>query len=1849
MAIRYLNSGRNASSGYKRDRKQTIPGRKWSESAKTGEEASQRARSKRESQKTPSVPKVEKQTQKSNQNIPKLDSKAIEDINAYRQSQRSNTKAIAPEESIKRNNYRRYQGQSISNSKPVDATITKMDSYINAGKLSKEQVKEAKALLKSEQTRRQQAMKDKNTKQLSDAMVPGTEEYNRYQKEMALNAKVNNAGTMGALLPFLKASNAITKGVEKVTNTENTKGAQALNKSYNTALDLEDLSAAQSPIKHGVGNFVGNAALYSATNPLFDSAAEGVGITSAAGKFIANQIAQNAQDVALDTLPEYQRLKDKGLSDAEIRSEISKNLAWNAAGNLAMPFIGKGINTVMDKTGAKQALRNVWDSLSDAIKQQDIPKVNAPQVETKNIDMPRLNAEDIKANRFNGQPTVISQLESASKNVAKSEAQPIFKKTSYDTAKEELDNLYKGYDVRNINDSDWKNIINDTSAIATKYSDDPDYARIRDLASQKMADLNNQVYNAKGAVDIPANNDELKYIDHGIEWIDPNSSSQVSVKTMLDSVRNDIAKYDNVELHPTTRKNVDSLRNAVDYLEDAYRTGDNFDEAYDTYRKAMNRVKDNMKSKEGIDEWENTYKTTLNWNNPDNISYRYKHAPTQVEDFDEWVKNNPEEYAGLPFNDEYKVMAEDTGIPKRQGVQIDIRNTDNMRVPSEDILTSEQKLSAVRGNSLENSGIYNEQELKEVVPEELFMNWSQAEKLTYEDALSNVAKNEDRLINKYTQDYSESVLPFLKKDNDISNIRSGQDIDEMFILQKNLTEKARAATDPVEKKKLYDQARKIALNLKKAGTEYGREIQAFAKWTRTPEGAVISAQGFAEEAVENALKKNPKMASEIKDVSKEIESFLDEMDESAMTRQEIEDMITAAISKRDQLKKRVNKGDIRRIADAILNDKQYTDIEQQLEFLSTGFENIDAETLDQVQQIFETVYDMDFNSRDRVLLEDEAYRILANKIVPNGGSFRDKFDAWRYLAMLANPTTHIKNIVGNELFGKGMVTAKNTLAAALEAGYDRVSKAMGEEGIERTKSILTPRDANLIKASEQDALQNAYRELSGNKYFSTGEGINKAISAFNTQTKGGRILNTLSETNADLLSAEDEAAVIAKYKTSLAGFLKANGADASIFNATDDASKELLESGRAYAINQAKEAAFHQDSAVADALSQFSKNARNSDSKVLRAIGLGADVVVPFKKTPINILKSAIEYSPAEFIKVASDIPKLNKGLMKPAEFIDDISKGVTGTAALGIGALLAYNGILKIGSDKSDEEASFDKQTGRQNVALKVGDRYVKLDELIPSAAPFIFGATVYETIANNKGNDNALNTVFSGMSAIANGVTDMTMLSGIADTLNSIRYAQDKSEVWQKLGIDTIGNLASQMLPTLGRKANVTFDDTRRSTYSDQSGAMKTIDQEAKYLQTKVPFLQQAGEAMQNSSVPFLQSVGNRLALQPDIDVKGQVRESPGVAGFDNFLGRTINNFVSPVNITQDESTVFDNERRRLANATGEMGVLPYIASSEATIDDRQLTPEEWTQYRQARGQMREDLATNLISTEYYRSVADTDKAELLGDIDDFTKAYSQSKFGKELSGTNQKLADIYEASGTEGLLDHMVKGQQIHSLGVDATEKMYNLIDKGGTKAIQQYLDVKSKATTINDKGGESLLKADVMNEILKLPKDQQAIMYDAFNISKTKEEQAAYDKGGANAAIAEYQKAKKESDKKATKKASEEKQAAKAAGVSVDKMDDLQAQLASYGAIDSPDTVKYYGHAKQTIPSLTPKGYVNKLHEIGGNDYKIQQDEMLSYLTRTNASQEEANKLWNAYGDWKTIPYLKKDGTWGKKKQ
>lgn len=133
-----------------------------------------------------------------------------------------------------------------------------------------------------------------------------------------------------------------------------------------------------------------------------------------------------------------------------------------------------------------------------------------------------------------------------------------------------------------------------------------------------------------------------------------------------------------------------------------------------------------------------------------------------------------------------------------------------------------------------------------------------------------------------------------------------------------------------------------------------------------------------------------------------------------------------------------------------------------------------------------------------------------------------------------------------------------------------------------------------------------------------------------------------------------------------------------------------------YAVHQAEEAAFHQDSGLASGLTSFATRMKNGNSKE-KVVGTLIDATIPFKKTPINVFTSCLQYSPAEYLYAFADAYKLHRGEIDAAKFVDDMAKATTGTTMYVVGGILANEGIIRIGSNKGTKEKNTDTRTGAE------------------------------------------------------------------------------------------------------------------------------------------------------------------------------------------------------------------------------------------------------------------------------------------------------------------------------------------------------------------------------------------------------------------------------------------------------------------------------------------------------------------------------------------------------------------------
>lgn len=930
-------------------------------------------------------------------------------------------------------------------------------------------------------------------------------------------------------------------------------------------------------------------------------------------------------------------------------------------------------------------------------------------------------------------------------------------------------------------------------------------------------------------------------------------------------------------------------------------------------------------------------------------------------------------------------------------------------------------------NTIKNSGLATDEQYVKGLDEQT-RHFTVSEKESFETGKAIYDSNPKAFVQKYSSSMGKDQLKAL----------GSSDVDAMHIAYGKLNQMAKNATDPVEAESLRRQASNIARNLTDAQHYNAQTLQANAKWRNNIDGALMSADGTMKRLRDEAL--SPKEHSQIDDASQKISEMLKKMLDGKMETTSDNQLVWQEVKKAldgySQLKGKFTDKQIQNLTDSVLKDKDWNGIQDLLEMQMTGYGGVSSEAIDKATMLFDEAQKYGYNSRKYMDLEQEAYSVLAKDIQSQpgykGASFGQKLDSFRYLMMLGNPKTQVKNIAGNVLFGK-LTNLKDDIGALIETAADRANKASGGEGIQRTKSILNPlseSDKKLVSAAKEYGEEYAARALSGNKYTNPGVELDKALSTFGNG-KVGRFVQSLSDLTTKSLDKADQKAMMNKYQNALARYVKANGKDISIFSDSSQEAKDFLSMASDYAVHQAEEAAFHQDSGLASGLTSFATRMKNGNAKE-KVVGTLIDATIPFKKTPINVFTSCLQYSPAEYVYAFADAYKLHRGEIDAAKFVDDMAKATTGTTMYVVGGILANEGIIRIGSNKGAKEKNTDTRTGVQNGALYIGNHSIDLSDLTPAAYPLIAGATFQESFKNE---NDFLTAITKAIGSSASSLVETTMLMGINNILESVKYAdQDESGI-TSVGKSVAESYAGQFLPTLGRAINSTVDDTQRSSYSSKTGVGKEVESTAKYLETKIPGLQQVGDWADKNDIPVL----SKLKLQPAIDAWGNVKKqnSAGVDAYTddaiaNTVGRGVANLATPTKLSADKSTDLDNKIRELKErlvSNGEMSaedadnLFPYTATSEAKIGGEKLSEKDWTQYQIDKGTTSAELAKELLTSGKYDDLSDTDKADILQKIYKFSKSNTAAEYGGSASSSNSKLSEAYKSGGAKAVIDSMI----------------------------------------------------------------------------------------------------------------------------------------------------------------------------------------------------------------------------------
>lgn len=669
-------------------------------------------------------------------------------------------------------------------------------------------------------------------------------------------------------------------------------------------------------------------------------------------------------------------------------------------------------------------------------------------------------------------------------------------------------------------------------------------------------------------------------------------------------------------------------------------------------------------------------------------------------------------------------------------------------------------------------------------------------------------------------------------------------------------------------------------------------------------------------------------------------------------------------------------------------------------------------------------------------------------------TWSDKANEWRYLSMLGNPKTHIRNVVAN--------VAMSGVKAVKDFNNSLLQDILIKDKSNKTTTLKSASED--VKSLAKVISDETFKGENTNKYNEKND-IESKKKVFNN-----KVLESARKINMKALDVEDRIFKERNFKKSFAKYLTAQG-----ITTTEDINThpEIVQQAKNFALEEAKIATFQQDNNLASWLNSFDN--KGKVAKVVRG------AIIPFTRTPLNIAKTGIEYTPgAGLVKTISDFKKAPNN-MKGTVLIDGISKQITGTSLALVGYALAKSGLVKAntGDDKDDKLET--DQGMKMGYSIKIGDTSYDLSWLSPSSMPFFVGASMFEQLEKTDGWNG--NVVMEALAKTLDPLSEMSCISSFTDVLKS--YNTSGTGMISDMAKSTSQNYISQFIPTLSSQFARLFDDKKRSTYADKNSSFTFGQETTRQLMYKIP--------------------GLRNKLSEQTDYLGNTKKEN-----DNIAIRAFESFLSPSNTKKDSSNKTTKYLLNLYSKTGESGVLPGKIDQYVKYKDKKydMTQKEYNSFKKNYGTFAYKELQDAINSDDFKELSKDKQAKVVSDIMEYSKFKAKEKYlkFKNVDYTNQIYSKAEKAENSGYAIADYYITKQITKKETTSTTSDRNRYQELKEKGIdgKTYDKFKAFVTDVradkNAKGNSipGSKKRKIINYIQSLPltAQQKQNLYDDY---------------------------------------------------------------------------------------------------------------------------------------------------------
>lgn len=568
----------------------------------------------------------------------------------------------------------------------------------------------------------------------------------------------------------------------------------------------------------------------------------------------------------------------------------------------------------------------------------------------------------------------------------------------------------------------------------------------------------------------------------------------------------------------------------------------------------------------------------------------------------------------------------------------------------------------------------------------------------------------------------------------------------------------------------------------------------------------------------------------------------------------------------------------------------------------------------------------------------EIQKLITDKIPSTAGQ---SIKAWMRISMLFNPKTQVRNVAGN-----ATILPVNMFSDSVSAGIDKL--------ISKKTGVRTTGNINL----------KSYGKGFGKGLYESYNDFKKGINTRNIQenrfevsegrsfnNKGiGKALNRVDSLLSFMLDAGDRGFYEATFTNSINNQL--------VLNNTTEVTQDMID----IATNEALQRTWQDNNKYTQIVLTI-RNALNGKVGKSKGLSYGlGDILIPFAKTPANLTKAIVDYSPAGLVNTITSGIKLKNSLETGQytaklqhQFAQNLGKATAGTFLYVLGYALAKAGIATGEADDDKDIKNFMQNSlGISSYSIKIGDKTFTYDWMQPIAAPLSIMTNVVKSEEKGK--------------ALLEGVI------GNLDTAGSILLEQSFLQTINKVLSDSDGvvsglinqalELPARAIPTFSKQIADMVDGTQRTSFEYGEPVQSAINS----VVAKIPFASKT--------------------LAPSVDTLGNEIQKYG--GDNNIF----NVFLNPANTNKGKLSKAGQEIYNVYTQTGDATIFPRTAPYYIDNKGEKVTMSstQRSEFQKVSGQYVEKNLESIMNTSTYKKLSDDRKAEVINEI--VSDSYSEAK---------------------------------------------------------------------------------------------------------------------------------------------------------------------------------------------------------------------------------------------------------------